>query len=405
MNENEVVYLGQLDINQNEAVTENRINFILFSVYFVIGILRGTNLDFPHWNSIAQVIQFGCLGIILIVVLIEYINAKIRLHPIAILFFLVGMMNLLVTKHTLILSFSVFFFGFANFDFKDLLKKYLIVLAVAFALIEIMAFTNIIPMGYSARTDMIRYNMGFKTSTLAPAIFFFLVLGLVYLLQEKIPVVLLLALLFVAILFYKLTDTRTGFYLTVALILLSFLYKFEAIRNLLGKVFQTKLIKILCLVFPLFILVIDFALVGYYSTFTPLAFKLNNLLSTRLSLSLNLIETYGFSLFGQIIPSTVQGEYYQSDICYLYYGLNYGILSLIMTLYLHIRTIHYGLKKNDVWLVLSLLFIVLDGIFEPYVLDYKYQIFCMILSPCLLSYRTNIKVYECDNGLLEELKL
>lgn len=405
MNENEVVYLGQLDINQNEAERENQINFILFSIYLVLGLLRGTNLDFPYWNTLAQIVQFGCLGVILIVVFVEYINSKIKLNPIGILFFLIGMLNLVVTKHTLILSFSIFFFGFANFEFKDLLKKYLLVLAVTFALIEILAFTNIIPMGYSARTDMVRYNMGFKTSTLASAIFFFLVLGLVYLLQERIPIILLLALFLISVVLYKLTDTRTGFYLTVFLLLLSFLYKFCTIRNILNKVFQTKLIKILCIIFPIFILIADFSLVGYYSTFTPLAFKLNNLLSTRLSLSLNLINTYGFSLFGQVIPSTFQGEYYQSDICYLYYGLNYGILSLLMTLYLHIKTIHYGLEKNDIWLVLSLLFVVLDGIFEPYVLDYKYQIFCMILSPCLLSYHTNIKVYECDAKLLEELKI
>ena len=212
MNENEVVYLGQLDINQNEAERENQINFIFFSIYLVLGILRGTNLDFPYWNTLAQIVQFGCLGVILIVVFVEYINSKIKLNPIGILFFLIGMLNLVVTKHTLILSFSIFFFGFANFEFKDLLKKYLLVLAVTFALIEILAFTNIIPMGYSARTDMVRYNMGFKTSTLASAIFFFLVLGLVYLLQERIPIILLLALFLISVVLYKLTDTRTGLY-------------------------------------------------------------------------------------------------------------------------------------------------------------------------------------------------
>lgn len=405
MMENEVVFLEDGDFNQNDAVRENRANFLFFSIYLIVALFRGTNLDFLHWNTIAQVIQLCCLGVVLAVAMVECINSKIKPNPIAILFIIIGMLNLLATKHTLILSFAVFFFGFANFEFRDLLKKYLIVLSVTFLLIEILAFSNIIPMGYSARTDMVRYNMGFKTSTLASAILFFLVLGFVYLLQERIPVIVIVVFLAAAVVLYKLTDTRTGFYLTLLLLLIAFLYKFKPIRCFFNRLLQWKIIRIICVCFPVLILICDFALVGYYSTFTPLAFKLNSLLSTRLSLSLNLVRTYGFSLFGKIIPSTVDGEYYQSDICYLYYGLNYGILALVMTLYLHTRTIWYGLQKNDFWLVLSLLFVVFDGIFEPYVIDYKYQIFCMILSPYFLSYRTEFKVYACDDRLLEELQI
>ena len=405
MNDNTAVLLGEEYINQNQAEIENRINFSAFSVYLIIGLLRATNLDFPHWSLVAQVLQFAMLFLILFVVFLEVINRKIRLKPIPLAFLAIGLVNALITRHTLILSFAIFFFGFSNCRFEKLIKGYLIVLGMTFFVIEVLAFLDIIPMAYSSRTDVLRYNMGFRTSTLAPAIFFFFALGLVYLLQERIPVFVLLALLLGSFLLYQLTDTRTGFFLTVLLVFLAYLYRFESIRSFSKKLFSMKWMKFLCIFFPVFILLFDFMLIGYYSTFTSLAFRLNRLLSTRLSLSLNLIKTYGFHLFGKKIPSIVNGEYYQSDICYIYYGLNYGILALVMTLYLHIKTIQYGLKRNDVWLVVSILFVVLDGIFEPYVLDYKYQIFTMAISPSLLAYQSRIKVYECSERLLEEYNL
>lgn len=373
--------------DNNSSVIASKTIFISFCLYFVIGILRATNIDFPKWSAIAVLFQLIALGLIMICVILETYRRKLKFNFFFFLCFAVGIINCLITKHTFMLGFSVLFFGFAimesgywQLSFNDLFLRFMIVLTTVFFIIFISSVIGIIDMGYSSRENISRYNFGFQTATLAPAIFFFITLGFIYLYKERTSWTFLLFAFSFAFFLYYASDTRTGFFLTVCTISLCVADKCLHLQNLFDRLCESGIFRFLVLAIPFFVLVFDALLVGYYSTFTPLAFKLNNLLSTRLSLTLNLIEKEGFSLFGKLIPGTVNGEYYQSDICYFYYALNYGLLSLAIALYLEVRLLWKSLNERNMWIMLSTTFIILDGIFEPYLLDYKYQIFAFMLA-------------------------
>lgn len=387
--------------SNNSSIIASKTIFISFCLYTVIGILRGTNIDFPKWSTIAVIIQLLALEIISICVILEAYHRRLKFNFFFFFCFAVGIINCLLTKHTFMLGFSILFFAFAIMEsgywqqsYQSILLRFLIVLTVTFFFVFFASIFGIIDMGYASRTDVNRYNFGFQTATLAPAIFFFITLGFVFHYKERTSLWFLVFAFCFAFFLYIASDTRTGFFLTIGIILLCVLDKCFHLQSLYNRLCDSGIFRFLIIAFPFFVLSFDVLLVGYYSTFTPLAFKLNSMLSTRLSLTLNLIETEGFSLFGKLIPSTINGEYNQSDICYFYYALNYGVLSLLITMYLEIKLFHKALKEKNMWLMISTAFIIFDGIFEPYLLDYKYQIFSFMIALDMLKEKnTSYQIY------------
>lgn len=368
-----------LNNRRHSRKIREKIIFVLFSIYFSIGILRASNIGFPYWTKFSQIFQLSSLILILVISFFRADNTHTRIRPTIWILFFVGIANLIITKHTFVLAFAILFFGFQKTNFHKLLKDYLTVLNIVFFFVVTLSMIGIIPIGISERENLIRYNLGFQTATLAPSIFFFIVLGHVYLHQKKTSFLYLFFAMVVSIMLYVFTNTRTGFYLTLSICILCLLNKIFSFKSIFRKRTKHSSFNIFIISVPLIALIAEFCLVGYYSTYTEMAFHLNESLSGRLSLTWNLLQTDGFSLFGKNIPSMVNSTYYQSDICYLYYGLNYGIIFMVFTVILEMLVIKKAIRTGDVWLWLAILFIIIDGIFEPYLLDPKYQIFTFII--------------------------
>lgn len=401
--DNDDLYL-QYDSFLYSSEGEKKAIFVMFAIYFVTGILRSTNIDFPYWTTIGQLIQLSMLGLILLLSLLDVFQGFVKLHPIVWILLLTGVINFILTKHTFVLGFAILFLGFSNMNFKSLLKNYLIVLNVTFIAIVLCSLIGIIPIGTSERTDTIRYNFGFSTSTLAASIFFFIVLGHVYLNQKRTSYLYLLIAVAVAGIIYYFSDTRTGFFLTLFVCVLCALDKVIPFDEIFSRWTSHSVFNALIICIPLFVLILDFYLVHYYSTGTALAYRLDSIMSTRLSLSWNLVKTEGFSLFGKDIPRNVNGSYYQSDICYLYYGFNYGIVTMVFAVVSEMLMIRKSIKTKESWLCIVVMFLVLDGMFEPYLLDYKYQIFTFVLVDGFLSKKDSFLI-KVERRWLEEGKI
>ncbi len=380
-----------IDVQGKNIAILNKIKFVCFAVYIVVGILRSTNVDFPGWTSFSQIIQFFFLFLTFAIVLYQSIRRQIKFKWIGVILVATGLLSLWFSRHTFMLSFAVFFCAFATMDFKEALKKYLIVLSITLGFVVVLSLFNIIEMGGADRgAGISRINFGFKTATLPNTIFFFICLGFVYLKKQKTPWLALLFFVATASLLYHFTNTRTGFFLTIASCIGCALDKLFNLQKVFKKMAGSKFWLVLFTSLPILFLALDFGLIKYYSTMSEMAFTLNRFFSTRLSLSLNLIQKEGFSLFGKNIPSHINGEYYQSDICYIYYGINYGLVSLFLTLFLESLCFYRAFKTKDMWLCTAIVFVLIDGIFEPYLLDIKYQIFPFVLSSYLLGKKTKV---------------
>lgn len=378
-----------IDVQSKNVAILNRIKFVCFAVYIVVGILRSTNIDFPGWTNFSQIIQFFFLFLSFAIVLYQSIRRQIKLNWVGVVLVATGLLSLWFSRHTFMLSFAVFFCAFTTMDFKKALKRYLIILSITLGLVVVLSLFNIIEMGGAERgAGISRINFGFKTATLPNTIFFFICLGFIYLKKQKTPWLVLLLFIIITSLLYYFTNTRTGFFLTIALCVGCATDKLFNLQKVFKKMTGSKFWLVLFVSLPILFLALDFGLIKYYSTLNEMAFTLNRFFSTRLSLSLNLIQKEGFSLFGKNIPSHIDGEYYQSDICYIYYGINYGLVSLFLTLLLESLCLYRAFKTKDMWLCIAMVFVLLDGVFEPYLLDIKYQILPFILSNYLLGKKT-----------------
>jgi len=358
----------------------------LFFLYVFVGILRATTISFNHWTSIAQTIQISILSILTFNLFFEIMEGKIKANPLVLVLILCSIINTFLTKHLFMFSFFILFSSFCNFNFKNLVKKFTYLVILSACLIVFLNIISVIPDAGASRLDKIRYSLGFKTATLPSSILMFISLGLLYVKQEKAKNWLLFLLFIINLLLFVLTDTRTGFIITILILMFWIFIKYNKTRNICNFLKRNKILRSLFIFFPFIIFGMEIILMIIYSEHNSLSFKLNNLLSTRLSLTESLFLRYPVNLFGSKISFT--GEYsnlQQSDISYMFYLLNYGLFSLIFVLFGHSILIKEAINRKDIILVFIIFIIIIDGIVEPYLIDYKYQIFTFSLASFLLN--------------------
>ncbi len=363
---------------------DNRIEkavFFAFSIYAFIGILLSTNLSFSHWGRISKGIQFACLGVIGIAFLFLFFRGEIVIRPIAILLFVAGIGNFLTSRHTFILVFALLFCTFPILDFKKLIKYFAFELIFALLFVMLCSKVGIIENGIAYRGEKIRYTLGFGTTTLPLSILRFATMALFYTYQEKFSLWLVLIDFCLSLVLYYYTDTRTGLLLNTFILFVIRMDKCVPLREWFSSFSKSGLFRFLHYVLPFAILLVIFYAISRYRVDPVFSVKADGRLSGRLGFTSNLIDEYGFSLFGKKLNNfDAEGNYRGSDICYTFYGLNYGVLSLVCIIYLELKSFSYALRNKDFVLCFALLLILVDGIVEPYLADYKYQLFLFSVS-------------------------
>lgn len=389
MNSKKVQRIESIYISKKATKDDNAL-FNLLSLYSIIGILRSTNLNFYSWESISQILQLLCLLFSTFFILRKAYNNKLKMNLFAAILLFCGIMEVFTSKHTFMLGFSIFYIGLSTYDFKKMINRFTKVLVCTFIFIEFLVFVHIIPMGYASRETLTRLCFGFKTSTLPLSLLFFILLGYLYVKRERANVLVLLIGLALALLLHHYTDSRTGFYGSVFLIFLALIDKTRIFKKIFRWIKKHGFLRTVAELMPILIFIFDCVLIYIYSFMSPLSFMLNSMLSTRLSLTYDIILNYRIMLFGQYIPSTVNGVYSQTDICYFFYLMNYGLATLLLTIIMEITCIYKSFKTNDRWLLIVMILILFDGIVEPYLLDYKYQLFTLASASLLMPQKHKI---------------
>lgn len=358
-----------------------KITFGAFSLYAFIGILLSTNLTFSDWNMISKGIQFLCLGILGLVFLNLLFRRRIIIHPFAILLFIAGIGNFLTSRHTFILVFALLFCVFPYLNFKKRIRLFSFELLFSLVFVRLCSKVGIIENGIAFRGAKIRYTLGFGTTTLPLSILTFVSLAFFYTYREKFPVWLVLTDFGFSIILYYFTDTRTGLLLNTLVLFVVRLSKILPLRRWFFFWSDYSLFRVLHYLFPFFILFMIYYAISRYRVDPVFSVRADGRLSGRLGFTSNLIDEYGFSLFGKKLNNfDAEGNYRGSDICYTFYGLNYGLLSLGCIIWLELKAFAYAFRKKDLVLCFALLLILVDGIVEPYLADYKYQLFLFSVS-------------------------
>lgn len=361
-------------VNNNKYIEFFKL--ILMLIYVIVGNLRNSTINF---DKFFQIIQLFSLALLTLTCIYEFLLGKIILYLKDIIFILFSVLTIFTSKHTFVFGFAVFYYSFININKKKTVLYLNISIICTFIFIIFLAFFGAIENIITYRSDgTLRYQMGFLTSTLPNSILLFTFLNFIYVYQEKTKFALIFLYNFVSLYFYLKTGTRTGFILIFITSLLVIMFKISEFRRIIIYFNSKKLFQKIFILFPIIFFLGEIYLIYLYSKFTPLSFKLNRLFSTRLSNTLSLYNEFGFKLLGQNIPSTISGEYIGSDICYFYYLINYGLIFLLLTMYLQIKQIKKAIDEKQILILICILILIIDGFVEPYLLDYKYHFFAFV---------------------------
>ncbi len=232
-----------------------------------------------------------------------------------------------------------------------------------------------------------RHYLGFQWTSLAPVLFFFILLEYMFLKDGRIPFYKYVLLMLVNLWIFKMTGARLMF---VAPLTFMTFFQFVYGRVNIAHVERAgggKLFPFLPWVCAVFSIWCHMA----YTPSNPIWEKVNTLLSGRLKLGNTAIKQYGFVLLGQRIEwighniksvfSKIEGYNYV-DSSYLQIALQYGMVFLCLSLlgfsFLMVR----AFREKQYYLCWILAVILIDSISEPELITLRYNPFILL---CLSS--------------------
>lgn len=371
-----------------------KIIYCSFAVYEIIAVLLASNFNFNGWNIVSRGLQAGAGGIILAVLLFDLIKKRIKINALTVVCGVCFALTTYFVQTTQLAFFFIFMCAFGGYKFEDFAKFALKLLIVSVSVVTIFALLGVIPETESIRGNDYRIGLGFKTCTLTASLFMFIVLTYNYLKKHKISFSVLIIETVIACLVYYATKARTGFSLTIIIVLCSFFSKIfvggTRYNNSLNN-------KFCCVKFSLVALPVIFMLIYglsciLYAKGVPIFQKFNEFLSGRLQFTVDALNHYQVTLFGQKINwFNDVGEYIGVDCSYFYFLFTYGIINTAILLIGAMSIMYFALKRRNNWLVFAFLICLIDGVVEPYLDDFKYNFFSLVLSPFILSGRYYIK--------------
>ena len=137
--------------------------------------------------------------------------------------------------------------------------------------------------------------------------------------------------------------------------------------------------NLLCF-FPLLLFLLFGLLVWLYALEVPFAIDVNRFFSNRLAYTARAFSEQVIPLFGQRIVWMDMDEYIGVDAAWYFYLFNMGISGFLMVMTIDILTLRHALKTANYWLVLALLICFINGFFESYLCDIRYNIFALSLA-------------------------
>lgn len=311
--------------------------------------------------------------------------------------FILSMMFIgLRVRRVNIVNIMIFIIAGRNIEFETIAKKTIITTSIMLAIIILSALSGLIENYSSVRiAQKVRYYLGFRYALFAPGFFTNIAMLVVYLKKERIKIKQLLLILLIAFGFYKSTDSRLSFYLTIIICLVAFVFKIAP--DFLKK--KRWLCVTMCLSFILFAGV-SFYITLTYNSSVNWQRSLNRILAGRLQYGQLALGEYGISMFGQqikwlgngldIYGRRAVGNYMYVDCLYIQILLNYGIVFFLLFITFFTITSFITLRNKNYWLLTMLFFLALHCVIDDNGLNLAYCTFWFAISDLLLKTRKAI---------------
>ena len=373
----------------------NSFNLIIFNVYIFVETLMSTELILVMSQKYLEIARAVLFILLALSILKSVIKNKFRITKNDIIFgFLVilSLVNLYYSKIFYMLVLSSFMYALKDVDFKKVLQTSSLTLIILYLFTLFMVLINVYPNTVSIRwvnsEQIKRYTLGFNAATLTQSLLFF-----IYILRwgykgQNISIIEMIFFMIVNYVVYRFTDGRTGYFLLNISVILSFILKFKIFNNLFSNISRIRFVSVCVRLIPIFILALGFYTTFLYYTGSELGIQLNDLLSGRLSLQVNAFKDYGFTLFGTDFLTIVNGGYRGVDNGLLFVYFNYGLIFLIIYVYMYSALLKKAIDNKNIILTSIIILVLIDSFVEPYVIDMKYNAFVLLFAN-LIYYKAN----------------
>lgn len=385
---------------------------IAWSMFILTVILQGTiwyvDLDSSFLITLFKGIRYASYLLCVFIIIKNSLSNKILIGIILLLGCL-GLCMVGSTNRTMFL-YSFLIFASYRIDSRLIIKVALfwqvIVLFITIWLSQIGVIKDFL-FGEDVRP---RHGLGFCWAAIAPIMYFYCMLQYIYLRKNKITLIEFAVMEFLNIVLFKLTDARLAFYLSTIFLFIFFIASLIKNSNQNKKLYKLK--KCLCAL-PAFIAVFSIGIHALYNDNDKLFSKINILLSKRLALGHQAIADYGLSIFGQKIEwigfssKPIQGTYNYVDCSYLQLAIEYGIIFLIVIVFIYSIVLWKAIKINDNYLIMILCIILVFGITEPRLMNFAYNPFPLMLfaNVSAQNYHSGHRQFEYIPGRIIQHKI
>lgn len=229
----------------------------------------------------------------------------------------------------------------------------------------------------------IRHGLGLSYALVAPVMFFYLLLGYIYIRREKISYFEYIVAAVIGVWLFKMTDSRMAFFMTELCVLYFVWAKLWGNRWRIQRKFS-RLLFLLPWIISFFSILIHYI----YNPRSSMWRLLNRLLSGRLSYGKDAFDKYGINLFGAPVqwigytaktPDTTSAVGYNYvDCSYVQILVSYGLIFLFVVLLLYTCVVCRAIKIGDYFLVSIIFFVLMMAITEPRLMNFAYNPFVML---------------------------
>lgn len=217
--------------------------------------------------------------------------------------------------------------------------------------------------------------------------------------KSRLSLPLAIALLVAIIWIYQKTDSRLSTGIAAAIVLCTFILRFEAGQRILGSV-----LKVLAPVSFVLCFVVSWFMVSQFSSANAFYAGVNHLLEGRLYWAQCALFQYGTTLFGQQITFVGSGlsmtgeaanaaAYNYVDMLFIKLPIEYGWLFTILVLVAFSWVLFAAAKKSDYWLLLVLAAIAAHCLVDDLAIQLQFNTFLFLIGVFLV--RTGLHGNKC----------
>lgn len=274
---------------------------------------------------------------------------------------------------------------------EKIIKITLVIDIIYFFLTIYGTLKNILPDWVYFREGDIRHSLGFSYPTVTMGFFLSIVMMYIFLRKSKIQIYEIGILAILNIILYEYTAGRTSFYLINLILIVSLLSKNTIlVDKFKNNIVFKKILKILCYALPTIFLISILLVTILYANNNKFIYKVDDILSNRIKLTLKAFEENNITLFGEQIVwkgwggygylnsiNTKNFNYNYVDNSFARLLFDYGIIGTILIIALYTAVLVKANKQKEYWLIFQIFIILILANMEICLVNINRNVFLL----------------------------